>query len=180
MPHPLRWLYSADTGLCTACLVGKCWCVNAAVTYWLLFLYNQPSSLVRPCVTRRTFEVSRSSFLQFDCLSCCSVNCTEALKGIILQIRDITLPRRETRKKWGMVEVGTDWSGWSGTQPDGLCVCLCQCSSLHHKVQKFSSGTGSPGWSRKKGRKMIVVVVVRDVTNNNLHLPLSNYYTRVH
>jgi len=23
---------------------------------------------------------------------------------------------------------------------------------LHHKVQKFSSGTGSPGWSRKKGR----------------------------
>jgi len=24
---------------------------------------------------------------------------------------------------------------------------------LHHKVQKFSSGTGSPGWSRKKGCK---------------------------
>jgi len=23
---------------------------------------------------------------------------------------------------------------------------------LHHKVQKFSSGTGSPRWSRKKGR----------------------------
>jgi len=22
---------------------------------------------------------------------------------------------------------------------------------LHHKVQKFSSDTGSPGWSRKKG-----------------------------
>ena len=29
---------------------------------------------------------------------------------------------------------------------------------LHHKVQKFSSGTGSPGWSRKKGRKMVVVM----------------------
>ena len=28
---------------------------------------------------------------------------------------------------------------------------------LHHKVQKFSSGTGSPGWSRKKGRKMVVL-----------------------
>jgi len=27
---------------------------------------------------------------------------------------------------------------------------------LHHKVQKFSSGTGSPGWSRKKGCKMVV------------------------
>ena len=31
---------------------------------------------------------------------------------------------------------------------------------LHHKVQKFSSATGSPGWSRKKGRKTVVVVVV--------------------
>jgi len=32
---------------------------------------------------------------------------------------------------------------------------------LHHKVQKFSSGTGSPGWSQKKGRKTVVVVVVK-------------------
>jgi len=31
---------------------------------------------------------------------------------------------------------------------------------LHHKVQKFSFGTGSPRWSRKKGRKTIVIVVV--------------------
>jgi len=30
---------------------------------------------------------------------------------------------------------------------------------LHHKVQKFSYGTGSPGWSQKKHRKMVVVVV---------------------
>jgi len=28
---------------------------------------------------------------------------------------------------------------------------------LHHKVQKFSSGTVSPGWSRKKGRKTVMV-----------------------
>ena len=31
---------------------------------------------------------------------------------------------------------------------------------LHHKVQKFSSGTGSPGWSQKKGRKTVVCVCV--------------------
>jgi len=31
---------------------------------------------------------------------------------------------------------------------------------LLHKVQKFSSGTGSPGWSQKQGRKTVVVVVV--------------------
>ena len=29
---------------------------------------------------------------------------------------------------------------------------------MHHKVQKFSSGTGSPGWSQKKGRKTVVVL----------------------
>ena len=29
---------------------------------------------------------------------------------------------------------------------------------LHHKVQKFSSGTGSPGWSQEKGRKTVVVL----------------------
>jgi len=32
--------------------------------------------------------------------------------------------------------------------------------TLHHKVQKFSSGTGSPGWSLKKGRKTVVCVCV--------------------
>jgi len=31
---------------------------------------------------------------------------------------------------------------------------------MHHKVQKFSSGNGSPGWSQKNGRKTAVVVVV--------------------
>jgi len=28
-------------------------------------------------------------------------------------------------KKWGMVEVGTGSSEWSGAHPDGQCVCLC-------------------------------------------------------
>jgi len=26
---------------------------------------------------------------------------------------------------------------------------------LHHKAQKFSSGTSSPGWSQEKGRKWL-------------------------
>jgi len=38
----------------------------------------------------------------------------------------------------------------------GWLVCLTVYPPLHHKVQKFSSGTGSPGWSRKKGRKTVV------------------------
>ena len=34
---------------------------------------------------------------------------------------------------------------------------------LHHKVQKFFSGTGSPGWSQKKDCKTVVVVVVVNI-----------------
>ena len=50
--------------------------------------------------------------------------------------------------------------------PDGVAPSLMVCVSasvnlpLHHEVQKFSSGTGSLAWSRKKGRKMVVVVMV--------------------
>jgi len=34
---------------------------------------------------------------------------------------------------------------------------------LHHKVQKFSYGTGSPRWSQKKGCKTVVECVVIDI-----------------
>jgi len=49
--------------------------------------------------------------------------------------------------------VRMEWcpAGWSVSLP--LSVNL----PLHHKVQKFSSGTGSPGWSRKKSRKTVMV-----------------------
>jgi len=56
------------------------------------------------------------------------------------------------------VEVGADLSAWSGTQPDAVSTSVNL--PLHHKVQRFSSGTGSPGWSRKKGRKTVVRVCV--------------------
>jgi len=45
--------------------------------------------------------------------------------------------------------------------PDGVAHCrMVGVSafvnlSLDHKVQKFSSGTSSPGSSRKKGRKTV-------------------------
>ena len=48
-------------------------------------------------------------------------------------------------------------------RPDGVApswmvsVCASVDLPLHHKVQKFSSGTGSPRWSQKKGRKKVVV-----------------------
>jgi len=54
------------------------------------------------------------------------------------------------------------WWRWAVVSPDGVAlsrmvsVSASVNLSLHHKVQKFSSGTGSPGWSWKKGRKTVV------------------------
>jgi len=57
------------------------------------------------------------------------------------------------------------WWWWALGGPDGVAPSqMVGVSSsvdlpLHHKVQKFSSGTGSTWWSRKKGRKTVVFVV---------------------
>ena len=49
---------------------------------------------------------------------------------------------------------------------------------LHHKVQKFSSGSGSPGWSRKNGRKTVVVVVWCYTRHSNgIHMHMNTHYT---
>jgi len=56
------------------------------------------------------------------------------------------------------------WWRWALVSPDGVVpsrmvgVSASFNLPLHHKVKKFSSGTGSPGWSRKKGRKKVVVI----------------------
>ena len=58
------------------------------------------------------------------------------------------------------------WWRWALVSPDGVAPSRMISMSafvnlpLHHTVQKFSSGTGSPVWSQKKGCKMVVVVVV--------------------
>jgi len=62
-----------------------------------------------------------------------------------------------TCKKWG-------WWRLALVSPDGVApnqlvgVSASVGLPLLHKVQKFSSGTGSHGWSREKGRKMVVCV----------------------
>jgi len=55
------------------------------------------------------------------------------------------------------------WWRWALVSLDGVAPSRMVSVSasvnllLRHKVQKFSSGTGSPGWSRKNGRKTVVV-----------------------
>jgi len=61
---------------------------------------------------------------------------------------------------WGMVG-GRHWLVWMQWRPTGRSVSASVNLPLHHKVQKFSSGTGSLRWSQKKGHKMVVVYVKR-------------------
>ena len=62
----------------------------------------------------------------------------------------------------GLYKMGGLWM-WALLSPEGVApsrmvgVSVCVNLPLHHKVLKFSSGTGSPGWSRKKGCKTVVV-----------------------
>ena len=48
---------------------------------------------------------------------------------------------------------------------------------LHHKVQKFSSGTGSPRWSRKKGRTTVVVSHIIVVLHATTDQPILWFVT---
>jgi len=73
---------------------------------------------------------------------------------------------------------------WAMVSPDGVApnrmvgVSASVNLPLHHKVQKFSSGTGLPGWSRKKGQKTVVVVVwyqLPDHVIKTLHHVTSMY-----
>jgi len=65
------------------------------------------------------------------------------------------------------------WWGWwrwalislDGVAPSWMVSVSASVNlALHHKVQKFSSGTGSPGWSRQKGRKTVVMWYAFSVT----------------
>jgi len=59
-------------------------------------------------------------------------------------------------EKWGHDE-GGHWLVRMEWRPAGYSVSASVNLPLHHKVQKFSSGTGTPGWFRKKSRKAVVV-----------------------
>ena len=72
------------------------------------------------------------------------------------------------------------WWRWALVSPDGVApsrvvgVSASVSLPLHHKVQMFSSGAGSPGWSRKKGRKMVCMFVcLKCATRGSLLLLLE-------
>jgi len=54
------------------------------------------------------------------------------------------------------------WWRWALRSLDGVASSRMVSVNLplHHKIQKFSSGTGSPGWSRKRAVKRLCVCAV--------------------
>ena len=62
------------------------------------------------------------------------------------------------RKGIQPVKMGIWWR-WAVVSPDGVAPSRMVSLPLHHEVQRFSSGTGSPGWSQKESRKTVVVCV---------------------
>jgi len=78
------------------------------------------------------------------------------------------------------------WWRWALVSPDGVVprrmvsVSASVNLPLHHKVQKFFSGTGSPGWFQKKGRKTVVSVLPSPMSSTlNLQTFVTCEGTRV-
>jgi len=92
--------------------------------------------------------------------NCAGISSVLVLVGICLQCIDTVGWAQEGHpacKKHGR------WWRLALLSPDGVApsrmvgVSASVNLPLHHKVQKFFLGTGSPGWSRKQGRKTVVV-----------------------
>ena len=66
------------------------------------------------------------------------------------------------------------WWRWALLSPDGVAPSRMVCVSasvnlpLHHEVQKFSSGTGSPEWSRKRVVKRLWCGVVNSAVAKDM------------
>ena len=76
-----------------------------------------------------------------------------ALLGEFAIAARIALLLQHTGRWWRLALVSPDRVAPSRMVSVSDCVNL----PLHHKVQKFSSGTASPMWSQKKGRRAVVV-----------------------
>jgi len=67
------------------------------------------------------------------------------------------------------------WWRWALVTPDGVApirIVVVSASvnlPLHHKVQKFSSGTGSPRWPEEMAEEQLRCGVVEDFDTAKLH-----------
>ena len=147
---------------------------NDTELYWIVCL----SAAVHCCVCTRTISkqfldcshVLISVYVLNAINRSIFVYCFWVLLNVTLQLTsdwDVNVTKVHTEFQSLMYKgIMGGWWRWALVSPDGVTpsrmvgVSASVNLPLHHKVQKFSSGTGSPGWSRKKGRKTVVVVDV--------------------
>ena len=73
------------------------------------------------------------------------------------------------------------WWRWAMVSPYGVATSRMVCVPasvnlpLHLKVQKFSSGTGLPGWSRKRAIKRLCVCVCVQTQDFYSHITDKNF-----
>jgi len=98
---------------------------------------------------RDRLQLTHSVSLAFDCCVCASgLQCFDAVGWA-------------AGRASGPLKNMGGWWRWSLVSPDGVGprrmvgVSASVNLPMHHKVQKFSSGTGSTGWSRKRAVKRL-------------------------
>ena len=112
-------------------------------------------SLSGSCQLFSIFCASRTSYyIKPYCIVCCMI--WVAFSALMLFVR--WQEGHPACKNIGW------WWRWALVSSDGVApsrivgVSASVNLLLQHKVQKFSCGTGSPGWSRKKDHKIVAVV----------------------
>ena len=125
-------------------------------------VFSQSTSASRVCCSRFTsllFSTRRLSLRSSEnnltvTPNCCnasvksSVNITKSIGPSALTL---LVGRQEghpaCKKQWGMVEVGTGWSGWSGAQPHGRCLPLLvfPCTRKSRSFLLAPAHPGGPG-----------------------------------
>jgi len=100
----------------------------------------------------------------FDCLQCFFAFRVLPNSNVLVAFSALTLLVGRQEGQPACKKMG-EWRRWALLSPDGVApsrmidVSVSVNLPLNHKVQKFSSGIGSPGCSRKEGRKTVVVCV---------------------
>ena len=131
------------------------WCTQLSTCY--SFQFSPKTSQTMPLYDYLTPKLDfkrkfnhRQSFLYKGRLTVRTIDGADDSKILIRIITTNRIPNRKFDSK----------SNWISKLRRSLSVSASVNLRLHHKVQKFSSGTGSPGWSRKKGRKTVTVCVL--------------------
>jgi len=98
---------------------------NCTLRTFLRMVSTQSMECVERSESRATPDRQHTLPEVIFCLLCHSLVLFVCFRGQCFDTVGWVAGRHPACKKWGMMEVGTGYSRWSGAQLDGQCVCLC-------------------------------------------------------